>query len=114
MTKNKTSSEIFESESKISLEKLRSLSKNFVFLQGTEFLLGFVLPRASKNLVGPGHPRTSARHSLLKANKAPAKILLLFRGVVGRVVFGAEGHWFDSTSSRHVGTLGKSFTRNCL
>src|SRR6218665_3818979 len=28
--------------------------------------------------------------------------------------FGAEGRWFDSTSSRHVGTLGKSFTRNCL
>src|SRR6218665_1702191 len=27
---------------------------------------------------------------------------------------GAEGRWFDSTSSRHVGTLGKSFTRNCL
>ena len=28
--------------------------------------------------------------------------------------FGAEGRWFDSTSSRHVGTLGKSFTPNCL
>ena len=28
--------------------------------------------------------------------------------------FGAEGRWFDSTSSRLVGTLGKSFTRNCL
>ena len=28
--------------------------------------------------------------------------------------FGAEGRWFDSTSSRHVGTLGKSFIRNCL
>src|SRR6218665_3344953 len=28
--------------------------------------------------------------------------------------FGAEGSWFDSTSSRHVGNLGKSFTRNCL
>jgi len=28
--------------------------------------------------------------------------------------FGAEGRWFDSTSIRHVGTLGKSFTRNCL
>jgi len=41
-----------------------------------------------------------------------------YKGVVGwKVVvgaFGAEGRWFDSTSSRHVGTLGKSFTRNCL
>src|SRR6218665_1932629 len=41
-----------------------------------------------------------------------------FRSVVGRVVvigaFDAEGRWFDSTSSCHVGTLGKSFTRNCL
>ena len=32
--------------------------------------------------------------------------------VVG--AFGVEGRWFDSTSSRHVETLGKSFTRNCL
>jgi len=35
--------------------------------------------------------------------------------VVGEVefvgAFGAEGRWLDSTSSRHVGTLGKSFTR---
>ena len=30
------------------------------------------------------------------------------------VVFGAEGRWFESHSSRHVGTLGKSFTRGCL
>jgi len=41
-----------------------------------------------------------------------------FRSVVGRVVvigaFGAEGSWFDSTSSRYAGTLGKSFIRNCL
>ena len=44
-----------------------------------------------------------------------------FRSVVGGAVvigafgaFGAEGRWFDSTSSRHVGALGKSFTRNCL
>src|SRR6218665_2017690 len=29
-------------------------------------------------------------------------------------IVGAEGRWFDSTSSRHVETLGKSFTRNCL
>src|SRR6218665_144811 len=27
--------------------------------------------------------------------------------------FGAKGRWFESTS-RHVGTLGKSFTRSCL
>ena len=32
--------------------------------------------------------------------------------VVGAFV--AEIRWFDSTSSRHVGTFGKSFTRNCL
>ena len=32
--------------------------------------------------------------------------------VVG--AFCAESHWFDSTSSRHVGTLGKSFTHYCL
>jgi len=25
-----------------------------------------------------------------------------------------EGRWFDSTSSRNVGTLNKSFTRNCI
>ena|SRR6218665_145321 len=33
------------------------------------------------------------------------------------VVFGAlgaEGRWFEFHSSRHVGTLGKSFTRSCL
>ena len=41
-------------------------------------------------------------------------------GVVGcGVVFGAfgvEDRWFDSSSSCHAGTgtLGKSFTRNCL
>jgi len=35
-----------------------------------------------------------------------------YEDIVG--AFGAEGRWFDSTSSRHVGTLGKSFTRNCL
>jgi len=28
--------------------------------------------------------------------------------------FGAEGRWFKSHSSRHVGTLGKFFTRSCL
>ena len=28
--------------------------------------------------------------------------------------FGAEGRWFDSTSSRHVGAMSKSFPRNCL
>ena len=27
--------------------------------------------------------------------------------------FGAEGRWFESHSSRHVGTLGKSITRSC-
>src|SRR6218665_266574 len=26
----------------------------------------------------------------------------------------AKGRWFDSTYSRNVGTLGKSFTRSCL
>ena len=30
------------------------------------------------------------------------------------VVVGAEGRWFDYTSSHHAGTLAKSFTRNCL
>src|SRR6218665_1615418 len=28
--------------------------------------------------------------------------------------FGVEGRWFESHSGRHVGTLDKSFTRNCL
>ena len=28
--------------------------------------------------------------------------------------FRPKGHEFDSRSSRHVGTLGKSFTHNCL
>ena|SRR6218665_2385995 len=28
--------------------------------------------------------------------------------------FGVEGLWFESQSSRHVGTLSKSFTRSCL
>src|SRR6218665_182949 len=28
--------------------------------------------------------------------------------------FGAEGCWFESHSSRHVGTLGKSCTHSCL
>jgi len=28
--------------------------------------------------------------------------------------FGALGRWFDSISSHHLGTLGKSFTRNCV
>ena len=33
----------------------------------------------------------------------------------GRVdAFHPKGHGFDSRSSRHVGTLGKSFTRSCL
>src|SRR6218665_3098936 len=34
--------------------------------------------------------------------------------VISQQSFGAEGRWFDSTSSSHVKTLGKSFTRNCL
>ena len=29
-------------------------------------------------------------------------------------VSGAEGRWFESNSSCHIGTLGKSFTRSCL
>jgi len=28
--------------------------------------------------------------------------------------FGADGRWFESHSSRHVWTLGKSFTHGCL
>jgi len=28
--------------------------------------------------------------------------------------FGAKGRWFESHSSRHIGTLGKSFTRSYL
>src|SRR6218665_3759412 len=41
-----------------------------------------------------------------------------FRSVVGRAVvigaFGAEGRWFDSTSSRHVETLGKQASSTCI
>ena len=34
---------------------------------------------------------------------------------IGRVdAFRSKGHEFDSRSSRHVGTLGKSKTHNCL
>ena len=34
---------------------------------------------------------------------------------IGRVkAFRPEGRGFEFLSSRHVGTLGKSFTRNCL
>ena len=34
---------------------------------------------------------------------------------IGRVdAFRPRGHGFDSRSSRHVGTLGKSFTHSCL
>ena len=34
---------------------------------------------------------------------------------IGRVdAFRPKGHGFDSRSSRHVGTLGKSFTHSCL
>ena len=34
---------------------------------------------------------------------------------IGRVdAFLPKGHGFDSRSSRHAGTLGKSFTHNCL
>src|SRR6218665_4011004 len=48
------------------------------------------------------------------ARKCPTK----HRDVVGRMVvvgaFGVEDCLFDSTSSRHVGTLGTSFTHNCL
>ena len=39
------------------------------------------------------------------------------QGVVasgGFGAFGVEGRWFESHSSPHVGTLGKSFTRRCL
>src|SRR6218665_1641363 len=49
---------------------------------------------------------------------------IIIRGVVAQwwcsnlvVVFGAfnaEGRWFVSHSSYHIGTLGKSITRNCL
>ena len=44
--------------------------------------------------------------------------LLVQWGVVGWGMvfgaFGAEGLWFNSFSSCHIGMLGKSFTRNCL
>ena len=34
---------------------------------------------------------------------------------IGRVdAFHPKGHGFDSRSSSHIGTLGKSFTQNCL
>ena len=34
---------------------------------------------------------------------------------IGRVdAFRPKGHGFDSRSSRHVATFGKSFTRSCL
>ena len=34
---------------------------------------------------------------------------------IGRVdAFSQKGHGFDSRSSRHVGTLGKSFIHSCL
>src|SRR6218665_2525348 len=37
------------------------------------------------------------------------------RWLIGRyVAFRPKGRWFESHSSRHVGTLGKSFTRSCL
>ena len=40
-------------------------------------------------------------------------------GLVWRIgkrfdAFRPKGHGFDSRSSRHVGTLGKSFARSCL
>ena len=42
---------------------LKNLSENVDFLQDPPPKIWvFVLPRASKNLVGPGHPRTSGRH----------------------------------------------------
>src|SRR6218665_2983422 len=34
--------------------------------------------------------------------------------LVESMPFRPEGHGFDSRSSRHVGTLGKSFTHSCL
>ena len=34
---------------------------------------------------------------------------------IGRVdAFSPKGHGFDSHSSRHIGTLGKSFTHSCF
>ena len=49
------------------------------------------------------------------------KMNLLLENIAGRVwcigwvdVFRPKGHGFDSRSSCHVGTLGKSLTRNCL
>ena len=33
--------------------------------------------------------------------------------VVGLSAFRLEGHRFESHSSRHIGTLDKSFTRSC-
>ena len=50
--------------------------------------------------------------------KSARTLYFVFRSVVVRVVvigaLGAEGHRFDFTSSRHIMTLRKSFTRNCL
>src|SRR6218665_3643939 len=34
---------------------------------------------------------------------------------IGRVdTFRPKGHWFDSRLTRHLGTMGKSVTHNCL
>jgi len=44
----------------------------------------------------------------------PIKQLPLYK-VIGRfVAFRLKGHGFESSSSRHVGTFGKSFARSCL
>ena len=40
---------------------------------------------------------------------------LTFTDSIGRVdAFRPDGRWFESRSSRHVGTLSKSFTYSCL
>lgn len=45
-------------------------------------MVGFALHRASKNLVGPGHLRTSARHGLPMKMRTELRIL----NVIGKAV----------------------------
>ena len=86
---------------------LKSLYKCLVELHNTQIQRIFSLSHGSE---------MKPRGQRLKTNALI--IVIIHKGHGGWVVvfgaFGEEGCWFESHSSRHIGTLGKSFTRSCL
>ena len=55
-----------------------------------------------------------ALRQITEVKNSPWEVMERGGPVVVFGTFGADGRWYESHSSRHVGTLDKSFTHSCL